>query len=87
MGSSDQAGETPQGAVRSTRQGHVMQIMIDRPERRNAMNADVSHGIGLALDAAEADRAVRAVVLTGAGERAFCAGGDMQADAAARRLR
>lgn len=69
------------GVVRSRRRGHVLEIMIDRPERRNALNADVTGGIGLALDAAEADRAVRAVVLTGAGDRAFCAGGDMQADA------
>ena len=58
--------------------GGVMTVTINRPERRNALNADVASEIMAALDRAEADRAIRAVVLTGAGEKAFCAGGDLQ---------
>lgn len=69
------------GSVHSRRDGAVMTITIDRPERRNALNADVAAGIVAALDAAEAEAAARVVVLTGAGERAFCAGGDLRAGA------
>jgi enoyl-CoA hydratase/carnithine racemase len=53
-------------------------VTINRPERRNALNRRVGEGIIAALDAAEADSGCRAVVLTGAGEQAFCAGGDLE---------
>lgn len=66
------------GSVETRTQGAALVVTINRPERRNALNADVSRGICAALDSAEADPAIRAVVLTGAGERAFCAGGDLQ---------
>ena len=52
-------------------------IWINRSERRNALNRAVSDGLIAALDAAEADPACRAVVLTGSGDRAFCAGADL----------
>jgi enoyl-CoA hydratase/carnithine racemase len=65
-------------AVRIEREGAVLIIVIDREERRNALNEAVALGIGAGLDEAEADRSVRAVVLTGAGDKAFCAGGDLQ---------
>lgn len=55
-------------------------ITINREARRNALNADVGAGIIAAIDRAEADPSIRAIVLTGAGEKAFCAGGDLQAD-------
>lgn len=64
--------------VRAGRRGAAMTITIDRHERRNALNEQVADGIVAALDAAERDSACRAVVLTGAGDRAFCAGGDLQ---------
>ncbi len=55
----------------------VQWIIINREERRNAMNADViariSQGISEAVDSGE----VRAIVLTGAGDKAFCAGADL----------
>lgn len=66
------------GSVKTTRKGAVVTIAIDRPERRNALNEQVALAIAAALDEAEADRTVRAVVLTGAGDKAFCAGGDLQ---------
>jgi enoyl-CoA hydratase/carnithine racemase len=64
--------------VRAERRGAAMTITITRHERRNALNEQVADGIVAALDAAEQDIACRAVVLTGAGDRAFCAGGDLQ---------
>ena len=53
-------------------------ITIDRPEQGNALNEAVATGIIAALDAAEADPACRAVVLTGRGDKVFCAGGDLK---------
>ena len=64
--------------VRTERKGAVLSIIIDREERRNALNESVAGMIVAAFDEAEADRSIRAVVLTGAGEKAFCAGGDLQ---------
>lgn len=68
-------------AVKTVRAGAVVTLVINREERRNALNAEVAAGICAGLDAAEADRSVRAVVLTGAGDKAFCAGGDLQPNA------
>lgn len=59
----------------------VMWITINREERRNAMNDAVRAGISQALERAGNDENVRAIVLTGAGDRAFCAGADLSADA------
>ena len=56
--------------------GVAARITIDRPERRNAINPEVTRVISESLRRAEADRA-RVVVLTGAGDKAFCAGGDL----------
>ena len=53
-------------------------ITIHRPDKRNALNAEVVAGIREGLRAAHADPDVRAIVLTGSGTRAFCAGGDLQ---------
>ena len=72
------SGETVTEPVLIERRGAVQWIIINREERRNALNANVALGIQAGLDAAEADRSVRAVVLTGAGDKAFCAGGDLQ---------
>lgn len=70
-----------QDVVQVRKDGAVVTIAINRPERRNALNEDVAEGIAAALDNAEADRDVRAVVLTGTGDKAFCAGGDLQLNA------
>lgn len=58
--------------------GHVALVTIDRPEARNAVNGDVASGLEAAVDATEADDDIRAVVLTGAGREAFCAGADLK---------
>lgn len=66
------------GTVKLERRGAVLVVTIDREERRNALNESVAKGIAAGLDQAEGDRDIRAVLLTGAGEKAFCAGGDLQ---------
>jgi crotonobetainyl-CoA hydratase len=67
------------GSVAVERRGHVMVVTIDRPEAGNAVDLGVSTAIGAALEEADADPAVRAVVLTGRGDRFFCAGADLKA--------
>ncbi|WP_447778774.1 enoyl-CoA hydratase-related protein [Variovorax boronicumulans] len=64
--------------------GHVALVTIDRPEARNAVNGDVATGLEAAVDATEADDDIRAVVLTGAGREAFCAGADLKEVSAGR---
>lgn len=58
--------------------GPVMWLTINREDKRNAISPAVLTGLGQALASANQDRAVRAVVITGAGQRAFCAGADLQ---------
>ena len=67
--------------VKVSRQDARLVLTIDRTERRNAMNADVIASLQQALDGARADATIRAIVLTGAGDEAFCAGADLGADA------
>lgn len=57
---------------------HVAHVTLDRPEVLNAVDAATERALGVIWDAIEADRDVRAVVLTGAGDRAFCTGADMK---------
>lgn len=52
-------------------------LTIDRPEKRNALNAEVRTALSEALAGAEDDPAVRVVVFTGAGDQAFVAGADV----------
>lgn len=61
------------------RRGPVMVIRLNRPAARNALTRTMMQGIGAAVIAAEADPSVRAVVLTGTGDRAFCSGMDLRA--------
>ncbi len=58
--------------------GAVLWLTINREERRNAINAGVMQGLSAAMTRANQDRSIRAVVITGAGDRAFCAGADLQ---------
>lgn len=71
--------ETPHNppVIRTEQRGAALWIFIDREERRNALNADVISGIEAAIRRVATTPAVRAVVLTGAGEKAFCAGADL----------
>jgi enoyl-CoA hydratase len=71
--------DEPPDEVVVDRSDAIMTVRINRPEARNAMNVAVMAGIGGGLLDAEADEQVRAVVLTGTGDRAFCAGMDLRA--------
>lgn len=59
------------------RTGAVATIALNRPEKLNAISRRMSSELIECLDSLENDEAVRVIVLTGAGERAFCAGADM----------
>lgn len=56
------------------RQGDIATVTINRPERRNALNADTAKAVRAAIEQAGG---ARAIILTGAG-KAFCAGGDLE---------
>lgn len=56
----------------------VSYITLNRPDRRNALSEEMMTELLLALRQAEADSEVRVIVIKGAGEKAFCAGGDLE---------
>lgn len=62
--------------------GHTLLITLNRPKARNAVNRDLALALGEALEQAEHTDSVRTVVVTGAGDKAFCAGADLKAAAA-----
>lgn len=60
------------------RRGQAFWITINRPEKRNAIHGGVVAAMREGIRQAHADPEVRAIVVTGAGDKAFCAGGDLQ---------
>jgi enoyl-CoA hydratase/carnithine racemase len=60
------------------KRGQALWISINRPEKRNALNSEVIAGIVRGYRDAHDDPAIRVIVLTGAGDKAFCAGADLQ---------
>ncbi|MDQ0989338.1 enoyl-CoA hydratase-related protein [Streptomyces sp. V3I7] len=69
----------PPPAALTERHGHTLLVTLNRPHVMNAVDAALSAAVGGALEEAEHDPDVWAVVLTGAGDRAFCAGADLKA--------
>lgn len=69
-------------AIRWDRSGPVLTLTLYRPEKMNAMTRAMRRELCEAIDRADADDAVRAIVVTGAG-RAFCAGFDLSEGAGA----
>jgi enoyl-CoA hydratase len=65
-------------AVTRTADGFVVTVELNRPEALNAMNTAMGEEVLHCFDAFTFDRTVRAVVFTGAGEKAFCVGGDLK---------
>jgi enoyl-CoA hydratase/carnithine racemase len=61
------------------RRGPVLVLRLNRPDARNALNVSLIQGIGAAALEAESSPEIRALVLTGTGDRAFCAGMDLRA--------
>ena len=56
----------------------IRELRIDRPERRNALDVATVERLRRELAAAAADETVRAIVVSGGGEAAFCAGQDVK---------
>ena len=68
--------------VKIEREGLVLVVTINRPERMNALNQAAHDMLRETWTSLKDDRSVRAIVITGAGERAFCTGMDLQDHAA-----
>jgi enoyl-CoA hydratase len=60
------------------RRDAVLVLRLNRPEARNALSSELISELGLGLEEAESDPDIRCVVLTGTGDRAFCAGMDLR---------
>ncbi len=69
----------PADGLHHARHGATALLTMDRPARLNALDPVLIAALQAALDAIEADPCVRAVILTGAGDRAFSAGADIHA--------
>ncbi|MGR0220105.1 enoyl-CoA hydratase/isomerase family protein [Agromyces sp. ZXT2-6] len=64
--------------IRLEVEGHVAVITIDRPEKLNSVTPEMSNALVEIIEWADTADEVRAIVLTGAGERSFCAGSDIR---------
>ncbi|GIW42032.1 MAG: putative enoyl-CoA hydratase [Candidatus Binatia bacterium] len=64
-------------AVRFEKEGHIATVTLNRPEVRNAINAEMLCRLADAWQAIVDDPEIRVAILTGAGEEAFCAGADL----------
>ena len=58
--------------------GQVAVVTLNRPEARNAINSGVREGLAAAWQRFESDAGARVAILTGAGDKAFCAGADLK---------
>ena len=67
---------SPEPAVKSHRNGARLQVMLNRPQKRNAFSTAMRDGLCEALAVARFDPSISEILLTGAGE-SFCAGGDL----------
>lgn len=65
------------GKVLVNEQNGILEIKINRPERRNAIDFDVMNDLEAILDEAERNEELLAATITGSGDKAFCAGGDL----------
>ena len=70
------------GDLRSEKRGRALVLMIDREAKRNALSGAVVDAISEGLKAGVADAEVAAIVVTGAGDKAFCAGADLDPNSA-----
>jgi enoyl-CoA hydratase/carnithine racemase len=74
------ADPTLQDELLVEQRGAVLWLTINREARRNAMSHGVMAALAQSIETAQQNRDLRAIVLTGAGDKAFCAGADLQAD-------
>jgi enoyl-CoA hydratase/carnithine racemase len=73
----------PVTGLREEQRGASRWLILDRPAQRNALSAELLSGLRAGLGRADGDAAVRAVCITGAGDRAFCSGMDLASAGAA----
>ncbi|MCR9193168.1 MAG: enoyl-CoA hydratase-related protein, partial [Hyphomonas sp.] len=59
-------------------EGNVLIVEINRPEKMNAVHPPASRDMGEVLDKFAADKDLWVAIITGAGDRAFCAGNDLR---------
>jgi enoyl-CoA hydratase/carnithine racemase len=71
------SGQRPEPLVKATRDGSIMTIVLDRPQRLNSLNLQMIHMLKDLLEKARSTDECRCVLLYGAGDRGFCAGGDI----------
>jgi E-phenylitaconyl-CoA hydratase len=64
-------------SIRTERRDGILVVVLDRPEARNALNRAMSRALAEAWTEFRDDAALRVAVLTGAGEKSFCAGADL----------
>ncbi len=72
------SGEPNTDKVTTEDRGAVRILRINRPEQRNCVDGETAVGIGCAIEAFAADTRMRVLVVTGAGDLAFCAGADLK---------
>ncbi|MDB5722410.1 MAG: hypothetical protein JWP15_3028 [Alphaproteobacteria bacterium] len=73
-----QGGEAANQELQIERRGRISVLTLSRPERHNALSPDLSQALADAIKEFDDDPAQRVAVITGAGERAFCAGADLK---------
>jgi enoyl-CoA hydratase len=66
------------GSVKLAIEGDLAIVTLNRPEVRNAVNADLARRLEQIVAAIEAEDAIRVAIITGAGDAAFCAGADLR---------
>ena len=76
--SATQDVETPYSEILAEVRNHIGHLTLNRPGGLNAINLDMVRALQHHLDTWSTDPAIKAVVLRGAGEKAFCAGGDIR---------
>jgi enoyl-CoA hydratase/carnithine racemase len=69
---------SPTDHLRVEQRGHVLVVTLDREARMNALSQEMHDGLPVLWDAVKHEPSVRAIVITGAGERAFCVGMDLK---------
>jgi enoyl-CoA hydratase len=74
--------ESPSGAIRLETQGAIATVVLDRAGKLNALTPDMIEELAQIAQRVDADSQIRCVILTGAGEKAFCVGADINAWAA-----
>jgi enoyl-CoA hydratase/carnithine racemase len=82
-----ESGHERASEVRYEVSDHVARVTIDRESKRNALSFDTTSQLRECFRNADGDREVRVIVLSGAGEQAFCAGADLGGIRGGRRYR